>query len=271
MMNRGIFRNYSDRVVSWYNLTAYKAFFLVLFILGMVLTMFIVNAAANISSFWTPVKAYNHVLQDVGCDFFNVTKDGSFAYYDVIDISMIVFCAVSIFFIVINRLAIFIGLKVMAVLIITYCLRCSTLMVTSLPDSWNLGLRTIQDTFSSLSRDRGGDLIFSGHTLLLCTFAHCWSSFYMISDSFAVHFISGLIAWGIVGTLITFIVVSRVHYTIDVLIGLYITSGVWWSVDYFLIKYFESPVCKLKFRERQLPPMISSSADDHQAVPEHRM
>ncbi|KAI5191525.1 hypothetical protein NEMIN01_1551 [Nematocida minor] len=250
------------RVQSWYNLTGPKIACLLVFIFIFVVTMFFVNVSANISSFWSPMKAYNHSLQDTGCDFFNNGYQSESNYNNVVDIIMICFLAISIFFILINRLAVFIALKLLGCLSLTYLLRCITLMFTALPDSWDLGIRTICNTFSEMSRDRGGDLIFSGHTLLVCTFAHCWSSFYIISDSFAFHVISAICAWIVAVTIFVFIVVGRLHYTIDVLLGIYIASGVWWSSDYFLTRYFELPVCKLKFREERIPAMISSSCDD---------
>lgn len=254
-------QDYSRRIQSWYNLSWSKIGAILIFILVFLGTLFCVNASANISSFWTPMKAYNHSLQDLGCDFFNKGFQSKSYYINVVDILLICFVGVGIFFILINRLAVFIALKVLGCLIITYALRCITLMFTSLPDSWDSGLRTITDTFSGMSRRRGGDLIFSGHTLLVCTFAHCWSSFYLICDSFALHVLTGMCAWIVAGVIMVFIVVGRLHYSIDVILSIYITSGVWWSIDYFLTRYFEMPPCKLKFREERIPPMISSSSD----------
>ncbi|KAH9386877.1 uncharacterized protein NEMAJ01_1773 [Nematocida major] len=265
-MHRDGIRDYSNRLLAWYNLTLYKGISLGVVVICFLVTLFLVNVAANVSSFWSPIKAYNYSLQDIGCDFFNTGYQGSFGFNDAVDIVMICFIAITALCIVINRLAVFIALKLLAALTISYLLRCFTLMSTALPDSWNVGLRTIDDTFASLSRDRGGDLIFSGHTLLLCSFAHCWSSFYLLSDSFAMHVISGMIAWVAVLTVLVFIIVGRLHYTIDVLLGIYISSGVWWSLDYFLSRYFEIPVCKLKFRQERIPPMLSNSADPDMAA-----
>ncbi|KAI5132844.1 shingomyelin synthase [Nematocida ausubeli] len=255
-MDRNVIRDIPRQIVSWYGLTVQKGITLVVVIFALAVTLFLVNVAANISSFWSPMKAYNYALQDVGNDFFNKGFQTNSNYNEVVDIIMICFLAVTGVCIVINKLAIFIGLKLMVTIIISYLLRCTTLMVTGLPDSWDLGLRTISNTFSDLSRERGGDLIYSGHTLLVCAFAHCWSSFYLLSDSFSVHVITALCAWIVFGTIVTFIIVGRLHYTIDVLLALYITSGIWWGLDYFLIKYFEMPVFNLKFRRERLPPMI---------------
>lgn len=255
-------QDYSRRVQSWYNLTFPKIGMLAIFVIIFLVTIFFVNAAANISSFWTPMKAYNYNLQDLGSDFFNKGFQAESYYNTLVDVIMICFIGVSIFFIVINRLAVFIALKVLGCLTITYALRSITLMFTALPDSWDMGIRAIINPFSEISRFRGGDLIFSGHTLLITTFAHSWSSFYLLTDSFAMHILTGICAWAVSIIIMVFIVVGRLHYTIDVILSIYITSGVWWSIDYFLTRYFEDPVCKLNFRQQRIPPMISTSCDD---------
>ncbi|KAI5188484.1 shingomyelin synthase [Nematocida sp. AWRm77] len=259
-MNRGMFRNSADWVVNRYNLTVGKFSTLILMILLLLATIFCVNVAANLSSFWAPVKAYNPPLQDLLADFFNVTSYTN-GWNNTVDALMISFCAVTAFLIVINRLAIFIALKLIFCVMFTYLLRCTTLMVTHVPDSWNMGVRTITDFYGKVERDRGGDLIFSGHTLLVCLFAHTWSSFYLVTDNYFLHCVLGFAAWVYVTMVMIFIIVGRLHYTIDVLLALYICSGVWWSTSYFCTRFFEDPVCTLKFRDSSLPPMNSTTLE----------
>ncbi|OAG30375.1 hypothetical protein NEIG_00538 [Nematocida sp. ERTm5] len=273
-MENSVIRDYSTRLIGYYGLTGMKAISLLVSIGCLVGVLFLVNAAANVSSYWSPMKAYNPSLQDVGNSFFNNGFLVESNYNEVVDIIMICFLGVTVFFILINKMAIFIALKLIITIIIAYTLRCTTLMVTSLPDSWDQGLRTINDTFSDMSRQRGGDLIYSGHTLLVCAFAHCWSSFYLLTDSFYMHVLTGLCAWVVFGTIVIFIIVGRLHYTIDVLLAMYITSGVWWSLDYFLLQYFEAPVCQLIFRETRRMPMDSKACDATieipRTIPQHR-
>ncbi|KAI5170980.1 shingomyelin synthase [Nematocida sp. LUAm3] len=259
-MNTERLRTGRDWVRRRYGITLPQILSLISVIVLLLLTIFIVNASANISSFWTPVKAYNYPLIDLGNDFFNVTAYTN-GWMTVIDVCMIVFCAFTALVIIINRLAVFIALKVMITLIIAYLLRCVTLLVTSLPDSWNMGTRTVENMYSAFGRYRGGDLIYSGHTLLTVTFAHAWSSFYLVSDSYAFHWISSIIAWLVTGMILVFIVVGRTHYTIDVILSLYITTGIWWSLSYFITQFFEAPVAQMKFRPESLPPLNSTAMD----------
>lgn len=256
-MNRGTFRNGVDWIVNRYQLTVGKFSSLILMVLLLLVTIFFVNVAANLASFWAPVKAYNAPLPDLLCDFFNVTAYTK-SYNNAVDALMISFCAVTAALILLNRLAVFIALKLMFCILFTYLLRCTTLMVTSLPDSWNMGTRTITDFYGKIGRDRGGDLIFSGHTLLICLFAHVWSSFYLITNNEALHWLLAFLAWAYVTLVMILIIAGRLHYTIDVLLALYICSGVWWSVSYFCTRFFEEPVCNMKFRPLALPAMNSS-------------
>ena len=259
-MNRGYIHNASGWAIHRYNMTLGK--FVTVIVMGVFLglAIFFTNVSANIASFWCPVKAYNYPMQDLLCDFFgtNIYTD---AYIDTVDVLLICFCAVSGVFVLLNPLAIYIGLKLMLCIGLSYILRSFTLLVTSLPDSWNMGRRTIYNFYTELNRDRGGDLIFSGHTLLICTFAHAWSSFYLFTDLYILHLITAAIAWSFVLLILIFILVARAHYTIDVLLGFYIASGVWWSTSYFATKFFDEPVCKLQFRPHTPPPMLSTSAD----------
>ncbi|KAI5179605.1 hypothetical protein NEOKW01_0068 [Nematocida sp. AWRm80] len=250
-------RNGFDTITTRYNLTVGRFFVLIASIIILLVTLFFVNAAANISSFWSPVKAYYTPLQDLGNDFFNVT-DYTPDWNNTVDILLIVFCCVSGALVILNPLAIYIGLKLIFCIIFAYLLRCFTLMVTALPDSWNYGLRVTYDTYSHFGRDRGGDLIFSGHTLLICAFAHAWSSFYLLTDNYFLHVFTALVAWLYTIMVLIFIVVGRMHYTIDVLLGFYIITGVWWSTSYFATKYFEYPVCQMKFRSSSIPRMVSA-------------
>lgn len=259
-MNRGAFRNTTDWVSRRYSLTLPKILSVLAMIIFLLLTLFFMNVGANIASFWTPVKAYNTPLQDLLCDFFNVTAYTE-AYVDTVDVLLIVFVALSAVIIVLNRLAVYIGLKLMFCISISYLLRFTTVVVTSVPDPWNMSRRTIFNFYTEAQRDRGGDLVFSGHTLLVASVAHAWSSFYLITDSYILHCITAALAWAWAVLIMIFLLVGRLHYTIDVLIGLYIASGVWWTTSYFATRFFEDPVCKLRFRSSSPRPMLSTSVD----------
>jgi len=265
-MNREFFHNTYSRIDSYYKPSIGKICSLVLMALFLLVVIFFANVSANLASFWSPVKAYNTPLQDLVTDFFNFNLYTN-AYLHAVDALIISFCAISAAIIILNRLAIYILLKLMFCISISYIFRITTVLVTSLPDSWNMGRRTVYDFYSQAERNRGGDLIFSGHTLLACSFAHAWSSFYLITDSYALHWITGILAWAWVALILVLILVGRLHYTIDVLLGIYIASGVWWTTSYFETRIFKDPVSTLKFRERSPAPLNSASLDRPPALP----
>lgn len=68
-----------------------------------------------------------------------------------------------------------------------------------------------------------GDYVFSGHTVILVM---CWlfMSEYTPKSYFVVHFIYGVVA--LVG--IIMLLIAHGHYTLDVLIGYFITTRVFW-------------------------------------------
>lgn len=256
--NRGPAIRAVEAVISWYYLTWAKVGFLIFFLLLFLLMLFFANASANIASFWAPSQAYSFPLQDLGNDFFNVT-DYTYGYNDAVDVLLICFCAFSGFVLLFNRLAVYIILKVMLALTIAYFLRSTCILVTSPPDTWQLGRRIIYDFFGSFNRYRGGDLVFSGHTLLTCTIASAWSSFHMVTDLGIIHWILGITAWIYAGLIMVLIVVGRAHYTVDVLLGAYIAVLLWWSLSYFETRLFEEPICKMKFRSSPIPPYTTRS------------
>lgn len=249
MMNRGTAQSYAERVVSYYNVTLGSFFSLCALVIVFLFVLFSMNAISNFASFWSPVKAYNPPLPDVGNELFNVTTY-DLAYNSVVNGMLYSFIGVTIFFILINKLALFIGMKTILALTISYFLRCTTIPMTGLPDSWQRGVRSVEDFYSAFDTERGGDLVFSGHTLLVCTFAHCWSSFYLLTNYMALHVLTAIVAWVYVGTLLLFIIVGRLHYTIDILLGIYVASGVWWSLSYFAQRFFEEPVCRFRFKQQ---------------------
>jgi PAP2 superfamily C-terminal len=256
-MDRERVQHHWNNVVAYYQLTPMKVFSLILVVLPFLFIIFSMNVIANLGSFWSPVKAYNPPLSDALNELFN-SNTYRLSYNEAANAVMYAFGGVTIFLIIINRLALFIAIKLITALTITYFLRCTTVPVTNLPDSWQRGNRILTDFYSEFSTDRGGDLIFSGHTLLVALFAHCHSSFYLLGNSMTLHVLSGLFGWISAGLVMVFIVVGRLHYTIDVLLGLYIASGVWWSLSYFFSRFFREPVFKMSFKERNAPMNITA-------------
>jgi hypothetical protein len=71
-----------------------------------------------------------------------------------------------------------------------------------------------------------GDMIYSGHTVILTLCCLCWHTYYPRTDGSAPNPVK-LLIWfvGILGVLS--VVSSRFHYTIDVILGAYFALAVW--------------------------------------------
>lgn len=123
-------------------------------------------------------------------------------------------------------------------------MRSVTLLVTSLPDPYLLcDLRTpgtydwsdmpwlnvatdVIGMFGPNDRESltCGDLIFSGHTVLFVLCALVWHTYY---KSFGVINPCKLLIWvlSVVGTVL--LLVTRMHWTIDILLAYYVTVTLW--------------------------------------------
>lgn len=120
--------------------------------------------------------------------------------------------------------------------IVLLMLRNITVIVTSIPDpnpccqSVEIPTYTIQSVFGEVFGDNScGDLIYSGHTVAL-----------MFPTLVGFHYFGGWIAWVLLGnTMIgsVLIIVSRSHYTVDVLIAVVMT----WAFFRLYHLYAEHP------------------------------
>ena len=64
-----------------------------------------------------------------------------------------------------------------------------------------------------------GDMMFSGHTVVFCILTLTWQDYLLPQGAAAIT------AWNAVG--MAMIVITRLHYTVDVLVAVCITKGVW--------------------------------------------
>lgn len=72
-----------------------------------------------------------------------------------------------------------------------------------------------------------GDMVYSGHTMVLVLCGMMWHTYYKIRPgTFAINPVKVLI-WLIVVVGLFFIVVTRLHYTLDVIVALYLSATLW--------------------------------------------
>lgn len=124
-------------------------------------------------------------------------------------------------------------------------LRCLTVLCTSLPDSrpkchaatgpsealGRLSLRRVLATalMNTAQNITCGDLVFSGHTALAVLMAMVWHSYYKVrAGTFAVNWVK-VVIWVWALATVALIITARLHYTLDVLLGLYLCVTMWGS------------------------------------------
>jgi len=120
---------------------------------------------------------------------------------------------------------------------LVYLMRCVALVVTSFPDP-RPGCQKVTDNFfTTIVFHRCGDCMFSGHTSALAIFSLYWISQSSERFKHLVNVIRLMVCssfffgiWAIIA--------NRAHYTIDVLVAVYVCAGTWWSHAYFLERYF---------------------------------
>ena len=115
-------------------------------------------------------------------------------------------------------------LRIGHTLTVAYLMRATTVLVTSLPDP-RPGCQQIQDKFwSTLVLHRCGDCIFSGHTtaLTVCTL------YWLVADVGRARFLRWMVVMCFVGG-IWAILANRAHYTVDILLAVYIVVPLWFA------------------------------------------
>ncbi|KAI8908511.1 PAP2 superfamily C-terminal-domain-containing protein [Gorgonomyces haynaldii] len=122
-------------------------------------------------------------------------------------------------------------------LVVSYMLRSAVVAVTNMPDSrTNCDKVPYDQLFTNFSSHRCGDAMFSGHSILLATSALVWTS-YFEPKSHVLYYIAVIILWLICFGGMLVILLNRTHYSADVIVALYVCTGVWFSYRYLQLKY----------------------------------
>jgi len=150
-----------------------------------------------------------------------------------------------------------------------FILRCSTVTLTSLPDPNHMcfGTNPITDQLASfVSGISCGDMILSGHTMgmMCCAFILIDAFPYAAATGrhIAIHMLAAV--WITAGVIS--LIVTRFHYTVDVVLGLYFPTFVWTSYKLLitedriarwrLLSWFEQDrfwECACCYERRNLP------------------
>lgn len=193
-----------------------------------IFSLLLMNTMANISSFWSVDKEDGPPLPDM---FFEYSSRKPFA--KIVDILMNTLIGMTIFLIFIKREAIQIFFRFFVCLSISYFLRMSTVGLTNLPSPNVDCLKIVNNMLTTFTFNRCGDAMFSGHTLIVMICALTWSSYDLLP------YLSNMV-WVFSFIIFMGILFARNHYTIDVLLAIYITGSVWviygWIWDRYLCK-----------------------------------
>lgn len=186
-----------------------------------IFSLLMANVFSNISSFWSVDTDQILPIPDL---FFESFETREFSSY--VDIMMNIFITTTLISILIRRDAIKIYFRLFICLSITYFIRMSIITVTNLPPPYTDCVKIVEKFLTTFTYKRCGDLLFSGHTLMVSACVFTWHS-YRIFNSYKLSVIGRVIAWIIGCSILIGILVSRNHYTIDVMLGFYIMGCVW--------------------------------------------
>ncbi|KAF7678770.1 Phosphatidylcholine:ceramide cholinephosphotransferase 1 [Astathelohania contejeani] len=193
--------------------------------------MLMMNVLSNIASYWSLPNPVYPALPDI---FFD-----TFGYHDLaepVDISMGIIIAFTTLSVLLRKDALVIYFRVFCCLSISYLLRMTTISATNLPSPNRNCQRVGKHIFTSTDFNRCGDLVFSGHTLMIITMGMVWASYRLIPHRLG-NLIVTMILWIVIVLTLIGILLTHNHYSIDVILGVYISSGVWIIYGFVWEKY----------------------------------
>lgn len=194
------------------------------------ISLLLMNTMANIASFWSLEKSEGP-LPDYSFELFEIKKLKA-----LVDVFMNTFIIVTALCILLRRDALAIYFRSMTCMNISYFVRMTTVSITNLPTP-NLNCRKIvNNMFTTFTYDRCGDLMFSGHSLVVMMCAMVWSTYNLLLDK-RLSRLGCISAWAVSLTIFMFILITRNHYTIDVLISVYVTGTIWVIYGFIWEKY----------------------------------
>ncbi|KAM0676979.1 hypothetical protein BDAP_002450 [Binucleata daphniae] len=112
----------------------------------------------------------------------------------------------------------------------------STVSLTNLPTANTNCIKIAKNMFTTFNYHRCGDMIFSGHTLIITICALTWSSYDLLVEP-RISRIACMLVWLTTFTICFSIILTRNHYSIDVLLSFYVTGSVWIIYGYIWDKH----------------------------------
>lgn len=116
----------------------------------------------------------------------------------------------------------------------TLILRSMVVFLTVYPDPRNSCQVVSENLLTTIQAHRCSDCMFSGHMIPLVLAALFWTHFYIGPKRILINSLAWL--FSLVGGVL--IIANRAHYTVDVVISIYVCCGAWIAHSYF----FERPM-----------------------------
>lgn len=229
-----------------YNLTKRSAL-----VVGISLSILLVFAylsvvMSNIASYWSISNKTTDPLPDIFFEYFP-----AYNLHTYVDNFLTGYITICILAVLRRKDALLIYFKTFTCTFISYGIRLTLLAATNLPDP-NMNCFKVATNILTESRfGRCGDLLFSGHTISFTTVFLVWYD-YPFFNSRALYKISVATIFGLYVLGLAGILLSRYHYTVDILLSIYVTFFVWRLFDYYWAKdlQFDAHFADLNINER---------------------
>jgi hypothetical protein len=155
------------------------------------------------------------------------------AFLDIVNVMLLISLIILLAHAYVDKTRIFIKKGIICYFIFA-CIRSLCVCITILPvpknDHWcfeNRNMNFWEITASGLQGNSCGDYVLSGHASLFT-----YSLIPLLKERYAISIPA--LCYYIIGCVL--IVVSNIHYTSDVVLGMYISCSIWYLYDYILLR-----------------------------------
>lgn len=214
---------YFSDLINFYGLTSKNSAVLFTALIAFLIVAYIATIFSNLAATIAPNSIlYGYIpISDTFHTFFGFY---TFGWYDPFFLILPILYIV--IFILTNRKAVQITFHILIYLIVMYLLRSTIISVTQIPNSQSKGFENASFyPIFAFNDDRFGDCMFSGHTIvyMLCGYVY---------DLYSKNLILTYIGYSLGIFSIFGLIISRGHYTMDILVTIFISANVWIVYDY---------------------------------------
>ncbi|ORY05328.1 hypothetical protein K493DRAFT_333569 [Basidiobolus meristosporus CBS 931.73] len=233
-------------------LTRQIVILLVCIIIPWGISYYLMNVLSNYASYRSPSNRTNPVMPDAGFEV--IPEMHNIGLTDAFDGITFAFLALLV---LAHRTPLKIVVHALCVSFMNNIMRTTTVAITSVVDPRPSCEQVTSNFWFSFALHRCGDAIFSGHTSIFMLCAMVWVT-YAPRNRIGILGIFLMIGLVIGGSLI--IISNRTHYTVDVLLAIYICFGNWYAFRWFWELYV---VRENRFKELNFTPAYERKLDSN--------